>query len=259
MSDNQKTTISINSDPSVTMTPEMIDWVQEIRRHANLIAGYKKETEHWQKRELESVIVCGENLVKIRKSYGDLGTGFKQFVMNEFKTEFSYSTALRYMKLYHGRQDITSDITNIRQSYIKLGIMKESYSYPEEETNANSSSGTNTNATPSSKQPKQRKNTPKRSLNDLLPHSNSIYLTWKDEKTPNTTHHIYEFTLNADKVLMARSVVNQTQLSIVKPAGIEWFVNRLAPLVGWYNQQVGGATKVTPLPIQQPDQFKMAA
>ena len=267
MSTSQDNTNVSSNESSVTVTPDVGTWVQEIKRQANLIAEYKKHTEHWQKRELDSSIVCGEYLIKIRMTYGDRGCGFKQFVIDELQNEFSYTTALRYMKLHHGRKEITADISNIRQAYIKLGILKQSYLYPEDESespsgatsgaNSGANSGSTGNQTP--KQPNPRKPAPKKNLNDLLPHSKSVYITWKDEANPNSTHSIYEFTLNDDNVLIGRPVTITEKFSIVKPAGVEYFISRLLPLVEWYNQQVNTPGKVTQFEPQQLEQLKKAA
>lgn len=259
MTNNQIGNIDTNHTPSVTVTLEVNSWIQEVKHHANLIAGYKKETEHWQKRELESAIVCGDNLIKIRKTFGDIGTGFKQLIIDEFKNQFSYSTALRYMKLHHGRKDITTEITNTRQAYIKLGILRESYQYPDDESNPSGGSGSANNGSASTKTTKPRKQATRRTLNDLLPHSQSIYITWKDETNNSSSHSIYEFSLNDDKVLIGRPVANTVKFSIVKPAGVEWFLNRLKPMVDWHNLQMGTMTKASTFEPQQINQLKMAA
>jgi hypothetical protein len=128
------------SDP---VSPTLKEWVNEVKTHSRLIAAYTKEMEHWQKRELESAIICGSNLVKIRMSYGDRGIGFKPFIEKEFENEFSYKTCLRYMKLSNRSSEIPSDVNNIRQAYIRIGILQEDYSYPKPESNSTNNSGTN--------------------------------------------------------------------------------------------------------------------
>lgn len=258
MSNTQTDQSNINQRAGITVTPEISECIYQILTHHAMMDGYNKEAEHWQKRELESAIICGENLVKIRQSYGKAGTGFKQFIMDEFKNEFSYPTALRYMKLYNGRIEITNDVNNLRQAYIKLGILKESYSYPDNESDSNGNAGSNDGQTKKGKQPKQRKATPKPTVNDLLNHGDSIYLTRKDDEN-SSTHTIYEFKLTSNNNLLVRRVAETDKYYNANADGIAWFVERLKPIVDWHNNQTGTFINVTPATFQSSLELQMAA
>jgi hypothetical protein len=258
MSEYKKNQSDSSNPDSFTVKLEMNECINTIITHIAMINGYRKESEPWQKRELESAIICGENLVKIRQRYGKPGTGFKQFIIDEFANEFSYVTALRYMKLYNGRNEMTNDVANLRQAYIKLGILKESYSYPDNESDSNGRADSNDGQTKQGKQPKQRKQTSKRSLNDLLKHSESIYMTRKDEDN-NSSHTIYEFNLTSEKVLIVRRPVQSCKYSNANAEGIRWFLNRLKPIVDWHNEQTGTLIDVTPAALRHTTELKMAA
>ena len=244
-----------------TVSLNINQWVNEVRTHSQLIAGYTKEMEHWQKRELESAIICGTNLAKIRQSYGDRGIGFKPFIEKEFANEFSYKTCLRYMKLANRSSEIPSDVTNIRQAYIRLGILQEDYSYPKPESNRSNNSGTNGNTSNgASKEKSNRSKTksPKRTLNDLLPSGDSIFMTHKyDKKTEDDSHEIYEFKLNPDGTLWGRPVVKTDKCRLVQPAGVEFFIKRLMPYVEWYLRQT--STNVSQFPVPAKTETALAA
>jgi hypothetical protein len=237
-----------------TVSLDINQWVNEVRTHSQLIAGYTKEMEHWQKRELESAIICGTNLVKIRHSYGDRGIGFKPFIEKEFANEFSYKTCLRYMKLANRSSEIPSDVNNIRQAYIRLGILQEDYSYPKPESNSKNNSGTNgnnSNGAPKEKNNKSKTKFPKRTLNDLLPYGDSIFMTHKfEKKTEDDSHEICEFKLNPEGKLCGRPVVKTDQYSVIKPAGVEFFIKRLMPYVEWYLRQTTNNVSQFPAPAK---------
>lgn len=258
MSEYERNQIDSSKSVGITVKPEISECINTILTHIAMMSGYNKEAEPWQKRELESAIICGENLVKIRQSYGKVGNGFKKFIIDEFANEFSYVTALRYMKLYNGRSEITDEVTNVRQAYIKLGILKENYSYPDDESNSKGGSGADTNGSTNGKQAKQRKQTPKGSLNDLLKHSDSIYMTRKDDNN-SSSHDIYEFNLTSDKILIVRRPVQSCKYSNANAEGIRWFLNRLKPIVDWHNEQTGTFIDVTPAALGHTIELKMAA
>lgn len=262
---NMKTDNSTNNllqlTVSDTVSPTLKEWVNEVKTHSRLIAAYTKEMEHWQKRELESAIICGTNLVKIRMSYGDRGIGFKPFIEKEFANEFSYKTCLRYMKLANRRSDIPSDTSNIRQAYIRLGILQVDYSYPKPESNTNHQSANNDTPTNPPSQGNLTDSQPrssKRTLNDLLPLSDSIYMTHTlDNKTDDGSHQIFEFRIDPDGTLSGRPVVITSQYSTVKPAGTKMFIKKLKPYIEWYLQQT--CTNVSQFPIPQETNTSLAA
>lgn len=246
---------------SDTMSPTINDWVNEAKTHSRLIAGYTKEMQHWQKRELESAIICGSNLVKIRQSYGDRGIGFKPFIEKEFANEFSYKTCLRYMKLSNRSSEIPSDVNNIRQAYIRLGILQEDYMYPKAESHTNNNSATTSkpsNGEPKSNSTKRKPRSQKRTLNDLLPYNDSIFMTYKsDKKTLDDSHEICEFKLNPEGTLLGRPVVKTDNYSVIKQAGVQFFLERLTPYVKWYLQQT--SANVSQFPVPQEIKTSLAA
>ncbi len=257
--DNIPNRLELTVGDTVSLT--INDWVNEAKTHSRLIAGYTKEMEHWQKRELESAIICGSNLVKIRQSYGDRGIGFKPFIEKEFANEFSYKTCLSYMKLSNRSSEIPSDVNNIRQAYIRLGILQEDYSYPKPESNSKNNSGTNynnNNGASEEKNNKSKTKSPKRTLNDLLPYGDSIFMTHKfEKKSEDDSHEICEFKLNPEGKLCGRPVVKTDQYSIIKPPGVEFFIKRLTPYVEWYLRQT--TTNVSQFPPPAKTETALAA
>ena len=250
--DNIPNRLEVTVGDTVSLT--INDWVNEAKIHSRLIVGYTKEMEHWQNRELESAISCGANLVKIRMSYGDRGIGFKPFIEHEFANEFSYKTCLRYMKLSNRRSELPSDVNNIRQAYIRLGILQEDYSYPKPESN-NNNSGTNDQPSNEASKDNSTKGKPKsqkRTLNDLLRYGDSIFMTYKyDKKTEyDSSHEIFEFKLNPDGTLSGRPVVKTDKYNIVKPAGVEFFLKKLTPYVEWYLRQTNSNVSRFPVPSE---------
>ncbi len=246
---------------SDTMSPTINDWVNEAKTHSRLIAGYTKEMEHWQKRELDSAIICGSNLVKIRQSYGDRGIGFKPFIEKEFANEFSYKTCLRYMKLANRSSEIPSDVNNIRQAYIRLGILQEDYMYPKPESHTNNNSGTtskSSNGEPKSNSTKSKPKSPKRTLNDLLTYGDSIFITYQPKKqTEHTKYKICEFRLNPDGTLSGRPTVETDNYTVVQPDGVEFFIQKLTPYFEWYLRQ--STANVSQIPIPEETKTLLAA
>lgn len=181
-------------------------WVKEVRNQCQLIAGCNKEMEHWKKREVTAAIVCGENLVNIRKTYGARGDGFKAFLETEFKMEFCYKTAVRYMKLFHGKNELKDTITSLQQAYKVLGIVKEEYAYPKEEVNANPVN--NSNPSPSGKrtQTKTQKSSPNqnRVVIKTMPKVDSILIPKYHEETKELL--LLEFNLDSNGKVVGREL-----------------------------------------------------
>ena len=244
-----------------TMSLTINDWVNQAKTHSRLIVGYTKQMEHWQKRELESAIICGSNLVKIRQSYGDRGIGFKPFIEKEFANEFSYKTCLRYMKLANRSSEIPSDVNNIRQAYIRLGILQEDYMYPKPESNSNNNSGTTgkpSNGPSKDNSTKSKPKSPKRTLSDLIPYGDSIFITYQPKKqTEHTKYKICEFRLNPEGTLLGRPTVETDNYTVVKPDGVEFFIQKLTPYFEWYLRQT--ATNVSQFPVPQEPKTLLAA
>ena len=180
-------------------------WVDNIRNQSQLIAGCNKEMEPWKKRELTAAIVCGENLVNIRKTYSTRGDGFKAFVETEFKMEFCYKTAARYMKLYHGKNELKATVTCLQQAYKILGILKEEYAYPKE-SNADNQGGANPPPSGNSSQTKTRKSSPNqnRVVIKTMPKVDSILIPRYHEKTKELL--LLEFNLDSDGKVVGREL-----------------------------------------------------
>jgi hypothetical protein len=216
--------------------------IKELKSQSKVLAIYKKKSEHWQIRELKTAITCGENLVKLRKMFGDRGVGFKQLIETEFANEFSYKTCLRYMKLYHGKNEIKSDIKNIRQAYIKLEIVTESYNYPAESTEVvevgsksdNNNSPPNTNDDSNTK-----KNSGDGILDKPTPSSSSILVAFKDPNKPEDSEKtMLEFMITQEGQMVQRLAGTTYPLQELRPKGHKWLLNHLKPYVEWYNKNI---------------------
>jgi hypothetical protein len=181
-------------------------WVDKIRNQSQLIAGCNKEMEPWKKRELTAAIICGENLVNIRKTYSTRGDGFKAFVETEFKMEFCYKTAVRFMKLFHGKDELKDTVTTLQQAYKVLGIVKEQYAYPKEESNADNQD--NSNPSPSGKDTKTKpsKGSPnqKRVVIKTMPEVDSILIPRYHEETKEL--QLLEFNLDSNGKVVGREL-----------------------------------------------------
>jgi hypothetical protein len=181
-------------------------WVKEVRNQCQLIAGCNKEMEHWKKRELTAAIVCGENLVNIRKTYGARGDGFKAFLETEFKMEFCYKTAARYMKLYHGKNELKVTVTCLQQAYKALGIVKEEYAYPKEEVNANPVNNSNPSPSGKTTQTKTQKSSPNqnRVVIKTMPKVDSILIPKYHEETKELL--LLELNLDSNGKVVGREL-----------------------------------------------------
>ncbi len=216
-------------------------WVKEVRNQCQLIAGCNKEMEHWKKRELTAAIVCGENLVNIRKTYSDRGDGFKAFVETEFKMEFCYKTAVRYMKLFHGKSELKDTITSLQQAYKVLGIVKEEYAYPKEEINAKpvnnsnpSPSGNNSNPSPSGKttQTKTQKSSPNqnRVVIKTMPKVDSILIPKYHEETKELL--LLEFNLDSNGKVAGRELGRGDVYTPLNDNGVRRLQEHLERFIG---------------------------
>jgi hypothetical protein len=195
-------------------------WVQEIKKQSQLIAGCNKEMEHWKKRELTAAIVCGELLVNIRKTYSTRGDGFKSFVETEFKTEFCYKTAVRYMKLFHGKKDLKETVTSLQQAYKVLGVVKEEYVYPKEGGNADNSAGGN--PSPSSKRTKTKSQKGSSKQNRIvlktMPKADSILIPTYHDETKEL--QLFEFNLDSDGKVVGRQLDRSDAYTTVTDKGL---------------------------------------
>jgi len=233
-----------NAQPvSVIVTPNIDEWVKEVHNHYSMISEVNKQMKHWRKRELDAALVCGENLVKIRQQYGKQGHGFKSFVATEFANEFSYETCLRYMKLFNGRSELTSDITCIRQAYLHLGILRENYDYPKPPTEDNSNSsyagGSDTNKTDKTQQKSPRQRSCKKSrqeiIRDLIPHGQSIIVTFADtDNSSSPKHEVLEFQVAPNGEMLARMAGEGNKFNVMTPKTYPLLCNRIKPFVEWY-------------------------
>lgn len=227
----------------VTMTPNINECIKEVHLHYSVIVDADKKMEHWRKKELDAALACGENLVKIRQEYGKKGVGFKTFIATEFANEFSYETCLRYMKLFNGRSELTADITCIRQAYLHLGILRENYDYPKPPTQDNSNpsnaGGADTNKTDETQQKSTRQRSCKKSrqeiLVDLIPHGESIIVTFLDTNSNSSPkHRVMEFQVDSNGEMVARVAGEGNKFNVVTPKAYPLLCNRIKPIVEWY-------------------------
>ena len=210
---------------SVTVTPEIQPWVEQVRSHYQIISECTKQTEHWQKREFQSSLVCGEYLVKIRGTYGNSGRGFKKFIESEFANEFSYETCLRYMKLHNNRNNIPNDVVTIRKAYISLGIIKEDYLYPTSESVESESGTTNpTKDTPGDSDvssPKYDIRFDKKDINSLK----SIYFVVENGSSKeNTYNEIFEFQFDETGQIVGRGLKRKSKFKPLVNGGAKSFL-----------------------------------
>ena len=215
--------------------------VKEIKSETKAIAICRTKFQHWQIRELNAAIRCGENLVQLRKTFGDSGAGFKKLIETEFINDFSYKTCLRYMKLYNGKNELKGEINNIRQAYIKLGIVTETYNYPVENAeiaqvvnaNCKANSSPPTTETPTVKTP------PEEPTSKPMPSSSSILVAFKDpNKSEDSEKTLLEFILTKDGQVVQRRAGTTAPPREMPPTGHKWFCNHLKPYVEWYHQNV---------------------
>ena len=223
-----------SNNVSVTVTPEIQPWVEQVRSHYQIISECTKQTEHWQKREFQSSLVCGEYLVKIRGTYGNSGRGFKKFIESEFANEFSYETCLRYMKLHNNRKNIPNDVVTIRKAYISLGIIKEDYLYPTTESIESESDTTSpTGCTPGNSDvpsPKFDIRFDKKDINSLK----SIYFVVENGSSKeNTYNEIMEFQFDENGHIVGRGLKRKPTFKPVVNTGIDRLLEKLKPFVEW--------------------------
>jgi hypothetical protein len=235
-----------NSTLSDTVSPDVLKWVGEVKKEIQVIAGCHKAMEHWQKRELDSAIVCGEYLAKIRKSYGERGQGFKSFIESEFANEFSYKTCLRYMKLFNRKKNLSSTVGNLRQAYIELGILKESYHYPENSVENTEQPSTTENHTANRVESSSTEtNVSSVNINEAksqigprvvtLNDTNAIVFACESTNGSGVTKtEVLEFKFDGDGDLLGRSLLIPMEHIKATPNGVNLFLKKMKPFVDWY-------------------------
>lgn len=232
---------------SVTLTLDVIEWVKEVHHHYSVICQSDKLMEHWRKMELDAALVCGENLVKIRQQYGKQGHGFKAFVAAEFVNKFSYETALRYVKLFNGRSELTPKINSLRKAYIHLGILKQDYAYPkpslevDESTQPNQTAPSNNNdetRTGSSKNPEplvSPRRDPQDVLDKLLDSAQGFVIKMPAPTSAESgKQYFIEFMVNHNGDMLGRIPGKGNYFNHLSPEKYSMLCERIKPIVDWY-------------------------
>jgi hypothetical protein len=237
-----------HSKDSVTVTPDISEWVKEVHVNYSVIADADKQMEHWRKRELDAAMRCGENLVNIRQQYGKLGHGFKTFIATEFANEFSYETCLRYMKLFNGRSQLTPEINSLRKAYIHLGILKQDYAYPKPIIEVDDSTSTDqSNACDNSRgdghQPdanKSERSAPrKKTTQDILSEligSNEAFLMKMPaiSATNPQEYFVLEYMVDQNGDMLGRIPGNGGSYKVISSKSYSVLRERIKPIVEWY-------------------------
>ena len=239
---NLGTGTGVNQDVVVVPTnqqsdPKTIELIQKIKMIVNSMKIDEKELVHWRKRKFDSALEVGENLVTIRIMFGKDKSGFRELVETEFSNQFCYKTSERYMKLFTNKKDIPSDVCNLREAYVSLGILKEEYldieKNPEDVsvTTPPVVPSTPTKSTPTTSIPKVKDfvSVKKKKLYD---HPNSILLGHYRLNSPSG---LYQVVVNPDGILYGINVEDSSRMVPIKPAFEDIVFDRLKPFVEWYN------------------------
>jgi len=237
---NVETKNRVNQDlvvvpPSEQIDPKMVELIQKIKTIVNSMKIDEKELVHWKKRKFESALVIGEYLVPIRILFGKDKGGFRKLVETEFVNEFCYKTAERYMKLFTNQKDLPSDVCNLREAYISLGILKKE-EFLDDEKKPEDVPVTNPPVIPS---------TPKTSIpkvkdfvsvkkKKLYDHPNSILV---GHYRLNSQSGLFQVVVNPDGKMYGVNVEDDSRMVSTKPTFDEIMFERLKPFVEWYNIQ----------------------
>lgn len=125
--------------------------------------------------------------------------------------------------------------------------MKETFNYPKATPTVN---GT---VLPTGSSAKKRKvaacsspNCNSKTIVDMLPHSNSIVLTFLENKVSSTnTHNVFEIKVDDNSKMMYRTAATESDFRILDSRSFETLSKRLKPFVDWYNK-----TNTTPTVVQ---------
>ena len=227
-----------NQDLVVVPTNQQIDpktseLIQKIKMIVNSMEMDEKELIHWRQRKFNSALEAGENLVTIRMTFGKDKSGFRKLVETEFVNEFSYKTSKRYMKLFTNKKDIPSDVCNLREAYVSLGILKKE-EFLDDEKKPEDVPVTNPPlipSTPTTSIPKVKDfvSVKKKKLYD---HPNSILLGHYRLNSPNG---LFQLEVNPDGRLLGVNVEDDSRMGGTKPDFEDIVFERLKPFVEWYN------------------------
>ena len=218
--------------------PTTSELIQKIKMIVNSMEMDEKELIHWRQRKFNSALEAGENLVTIRMTFGKDKSGFRKLVETEFVNEFSYKTSKRYMKLFTNKKDIPSDVCNLREAYVSLGILKKEEFLDDEKkpedvpvTNPPVIPSTPTTSTPTTSIPKVKDfvSVKKKKLYD---HPNSILLGHYRLNSPNG---LFQLEVNPDGRLLGVNVEDDSRMGGTKPDFEDIVFERLKPFVEWYN------------------------
>ena len=225
---------SDQSEPK-TVDPKTIELIQKIKLIVNSIKIDEKQLVHWKKRKFDSALEAGENLVTIRMTFGKDKSGFRKLVETEFVNEFSYKTSKRYMKLFTNKKDIPSDVCNLREAYVSLGILKKE-EYLDVEKKPEDVPVTNPPvipSTPTTSIPKVKDfvSVKKKKLYD---HPNSILI---GRFRLGSDTKLYQLVVNPDGKLNGIDVEGDSRMGSTEPWFDDIVFERLKPFVEWYNIQ----------------------
>ena len=225
---------SDQSEPK-TVDPKTIELIQKIKLIVNSIKIDEKQLVHWKKRKFDSALEVGENLVTIRMMFGKDKSGFRKLMETEFSTEFCYKTSKRYMKLFTNKKDIPSDVCNLREAYVSLGILKKE-EFLDDEKKPEDVPVTNPPvipSTPTTSIPKVKDfvSVKKKKLYD---HPNSILI---GRFRLGSDTKLYQVEVNSDGKLNGMNVEGGLWMGLTEPWFDDIVFERLKPFVEWYNIQ----------------------
>ena len=218
-----------------TVDPKTIELIQKIKMIVNSMKMDEKELIHWRQRRFNSALEAGENLVTIRMTFGKDKSGFRKLVETEFVNEFSYKTSKRYMKLFTNKKDLPSDVCNLREAYVSLGILKKE-EFLDDEKKPEDVPVTNPPvipSTPTTSIPKVKDfvSVKKKKLYD---HPNSIFI---GRFRLGSDTKLYQVEVNSDGKLNGMNVEGGLWMGLTEPWFDDIVFERLKPFVEWYNIQ----------------------
>ena len=226
---------------SDTVSPVVQDLVTTIKSIVKELKDIQNNKDHWKKQEFDAALVCGENLSKLRSTFGENGHGFKSLVETTFVNEFSYKTSLRYMKLFTKKNELSSDINSLRKAYIKLNIIPEdNYLYPKNKVvtpEVSSVVEKEVTVNPVSTKSVSKVMGKKGAKQSVIPYTTGIILCNKMSYIPTDGYFVREFLINKENILTCRNTNDVHEHDVVSETGINVFYQALTPFIAWYCEQ----------------------
>ncbi|MSU61267.1 MAG: hypothetical protein EXS31_02540 [Pedosphaera sp.] len=256
------------------VTLEIMDWIQQIKTHHANANTADLETAHWKKKALESALLCGDYLVKCRRT---LNNGlFTKFVETHLSHLMCYKTATRYMKLFNAKDELDSSIQSLRSAYIRLGVIKELndtvdntiegqvYLYPQVAIPKVEDEPTVPSLLPTpvkrSKQVKPKLKQPYRVLPELVL---VLKPCTSDIKYKKLSDIEFQFADNGN--LLARDLIKGS-VTPLSQAGIDDLYHKLTPFLRWYSNETRKRTflineelRAEPISLEDPKTASVAA